>query len=442
MAGKKKNIAADTPKWEDVPEIPKDEQPYPLPEGWKWVRLGNLYQINPKVEADDSTLASFVPMEKIDPGMKGNFIYDIQRWGKIKKGHTQFADGDVAFAKISPCFENGKSMLVNGLMNGIGAGTTELIILRNKNISQKFTFYIISSEDFIKKGIKTYSGTVGQQRINMNFVYNYLIPLPPLEIQQRIVARIESLFSRLDEAAAKVQAVIDSHEARKQAILHKAFSGELTKKWRKENGVSLDSWEEKTLQEVCAIPITDGTHQTPTYSDKYNGIPFLSSKDVTKGYIDWDHIKYITKELHNILYKRIAPKQGDILLAKNGTTGVAALVTEDRIFDIYVTLALLRPNINIINRYFLLYIINSYICKIQFNNKLTGIGLPNLHLCDIKKVFVPIPTLNEQEEIVHIIIANINKLKYILKICNLFLDKIKYVKSKILKLAFSGRLVL
>ena len=96
---------------DEVVEIPVEEQPYPLPEGWKWVRLGKLYQINPRIIADDNTMSSFVPMEKIEPGMKGTFTFEILPWGKAKKGHTQFADGDVAFAKISPCFENGKSML-------------------------------------------------------------------------------------------------------------------------------------------------------------------------------------------------------------------------------------------------------------------------------------------------------------------------------------------
>ena len=88
---------------DEVVEIPVEEQPYPLPEGWKWVRLGKLYQINPRIIADDNTMSSFVPMEKIEPGMKGTFTFEILPWGKAKKGHTQFADGDVAFAKISPC---------------------------------------------------------------------------------------------------------------------------------------------------------------------------------------------------------------------------------------------------------------------------------------------------------------------------------------------------
>lgn len=213
--------------YKEIPEIPKEEQPYPLPQGWKWVKIKDLYQINPKVKADDTVTASFVPMAKISSGTTGNFTYEIKPWEKIKKGFTQFEDGDVAFAKISPCFENGKKMLVQNLENGIGAGTTELIILRNKNVSQKFSLYLISTDRFVKNGIKTYSGTVGQQRINMDYVQNYPIPLPPIQTQQRIIARIESLFSQLDEVIEASEKILDKIKNMKNSILTLSFQGKL-----------------------------------------------------------------------------------------------------------------------------------------------------------------------------------------------------------------------
>ena len=95
-----------------------------------------------------------------------------------------------------------------------------------------------------------------------------------------------------------------------------------------------EEWKVVPLKYLCTNSITDGTHKTPTYTDKKSGIPFLSSKDITKGKIDWLHIKYITKELHKQLQKEVKPQRDDILLAKNGTTGIAALVEDDTIFDI------------------------------------------------------------------------------------------------------------
>lgn len=159
------------------------------------------------------------------------------------------------------------------------------------------------------------------------------------------------------------------------------------------------NWVWFKLPDVCEIPITDGTHQTPTYATNEDGIPFLSAKDVTTQKIVWDKIKYITKPLHEQLRMRIAPQRNDVLLAKNGTTGVAALVETDIVFDIYVTLAVLRPR-DFVNPKYLLYFVNSPVAKSQFEASLKGVGVPNLHLSEINKTIVPLPPLNEQSRIV------------------------------------------
>ena len=202
-----------------------------------------------------------------------------------------------------------------------------------------------------------------------------------------------------------------------------------------------EGWCWCMLPDICIIPITDGTHQTPKYTTREEGIPFLSSKDVTKRIIDWSSIKYITRDLHDVLYSRIAPQKFDILLAKNGTTGVAAMVEDDRVFDIYVTLAVIRPAMPYIHPNYLLHIINSHFCKSQFNSHLTGIGLPNLHLTDINKTYIPLPPYNEQCRI-------IEKLEKLLSVvdnienCNSDIRKsIQSAKSKVLDLAIHGKLV-
>ena len=163
----------------------------------------------------------------------------------------------------------------------------------------------------------------------------------------------------------------------------------------------------KKLDEITSI-ITDGTHQTPTYVDK--GYIFLSSKNVTTGKINWDDVKYIPKELHIKLNKRLEPKLNDILLAKNGTTGVAALVDRECIFDIYVSLALIRFNSNI-NPVFMLYMINSDGCRHQFNSSLKGIGVPNLHLSEIRKTKVLLPPIELQNQFADFV-KQVDKLKF------------------------------
>ena len=158
------------------------------------------------------------------------------------------------------------------------------------------------------------------------------------------------------------------------------------------------------LQDLCLREISDGTHQTPTYTeDKVNGYKFLSSKDVTTGKIDWQHIKYIPAELHNELYARLAPKRNDILLAKNGTTGVAAIVDCDDVFDIYVSLALIRPDPSKVIPKYLLYAINSMPSKEYFNRNLKGIGVPNLHLKQIRETPIRVPSFSEQQHIITVL---------------------------------------
>jgi type I restriction enzyme S subunit len=161
----------------------------------------------------------------------------------------------------------------------------------------------------------------------------------------------------------------------------------------------MKNWKTKKLSEVCA-KITDGTHQTPRYFS--DGVIFLSSKNVTSGKIDWVNIKYIDEKQHLEMHKRVAPKVNDILLAKNGTTGVAAMVDRDVVFDIYVSLALLRPLEGLLPDY-LLHFINSPLAKNQFNKRLKGIGVPNLHLEEIREVEIPLPPLPEQQRIVAIL---------------------------------------
>jgi type I restriction enzyme S subunit len=157
-----------------------------------------------------------------------------------------------------------------------------------------------------------------------------------------------------------------------------------------------DNWEWARLQTVC-MPITDGTHKTPTYSEE--GYTFLSSKNVVNGVIDWENVMHIPENLHNELYSRLSPQKNDILLAKNGTTGVAAIVDRDCVFDIYVTLALIRTVTHDISPHYLLRIIQSPVTQDYFKGSLKGIGVPNLHLEQIRTALIPICPFSEQQRI-------------------------------------------
>ena len=174
-----------------------EEIPFSIPANWKWVRIRDVFQLNPKNEADNETLAAFIPMEKISAGYKSDFTFDLVKWGNIKKEFTHFANGDVAFAKITPCFQNRKSAIFHGLPNGIGAGTTELKVLRpyGNTIDRWYLLYFLESPYFIDDA--TFKGTANQQRIVVGYLENKLFPLPPRKHQQRIVEKIEQLMQLL-----------------------------------------------------------------------------------------------------------------------------------------------------------------------------------------------------------------------------------------------------
>ena len=208
-----------------------EEIPFDIPDTWEWCRVSSLFQINPKVIADDNANAAFVPMEAISAGYGSEFRYYEKKWSEIKTGYTSFADNDIAFAKITPCFQNRKSAIFKELPNGIGAGTTELKILRTfgETMNRWFVLYFLESSYFIDEA--TFKGTANQQRIVVGYLENKLFPVPPLAEQERIVERIGAImpiidkYSNSQERLNKINAKLK--ESLKKSILQDAIQGKL-----------------------------------------------------------------------------------------------------------------------------------------------------------------------------------------------------------------------
>lgn len=426
-----------------------------MPEGWAWCRLGDLclFQngyafLSSKFSKAGKT--KVIRISDITDGFvdESNCVFSLEEVEDdsflVKKGDLLIAMSGATTGK-NGIYNSNNIAYINQRVGNIKVRTPDALLPDFRN------YYIQAMETEILK--QAYGGA--QPNISSTKILEMFFPLPPLIEQKEIVSKLEIAFEQIISIDANKNDLQIAIKKAKSKILDLAIHGKLVPQdsndepasilleklraekeekiakgelkrdkndsyiykgsdncyYEKFNGKEIciddeipfeipEGWIWCRLPSLCEIPITDGTHQTPTYSNKECGIPFLSSKDVTSGKIDWSNIKYITKELHEQLYKRIAPKKCDILLAKNGTTGVAAMVEDDTIFDIYVTLAVLRPVQKMILPVFLLYVINSPFCKKQFNEHLTGIGVPNLHLIDINRTIIPIPPLKEQERIV------------------------------------------
>ena len=298
----------------------------------------------------------------------------------LKKGtilYTIFATlGEVGILDIDAC------------TNQAIAGIT----INDPRITPDFLYYYLKSK---KEYVNSIGRGVAQNNINLTTLRKFEIPLIDRDKQSIIVKTLEKVEKIIDSQKKE----LDRYDELVKARFVEMFGTIHDNKFE---------YDICTIQSVCE-QIKDGTHQTPEYTDDIiNGFKFLSSKDVTSGKINWDGIKYIPECLHNNLYKRIAPRKGDILLAKNGTTGVAAIVDVDEIFDIYVSLALLRPIE--MNSIYLCAAINSQETKEQFNRSLKGIGVPNLHLGEIKKTKILNPPIKMQNEFANFV-AQVDKSK-------------------------------
>ena len=177
-----------------------DEIPFDIPDTWVWIRMGFLLTVNPRNAIPDDTTVGFMPMSLLQEGFSSSHAFEKRRWKEIKSGFTHFADNDVVIAKITPCFQNRKSAVICDLPNGYGAGTTELHVLRDytKMLYMPYFLLLCKTHAFIQDGMKNFTGTAGQQRIGKDFISNYLVPLPPVEEQKRIVQRANFIIESCD----------------------------------------------------------------------------------------------------------------------------------------------------------------------------------------------------------------------------------------------------
>jgi len=423
----------------EVKPIAEDEIPFEIPESWVWVRFSEVFVFNPRNVCDDNSDAGYIPMSYIEADLQNRFRFDVKKWKDVKNGLTHLANGDIAFAKITPCITNLKSAIMHDLPNGIAGGTTELNVFRviGETMDRKYILYFHASSYFMKEA--AYKGTAGQQRIISDYVLNKPFPLPPLAEQHRIVAKIEELMPLVEKYGAAQEALDEWNQALpeklKKSILQEAIQGKLVpqdpadepasvllerireekKRLVKEGKLKKKDLEVKPIEEEeipFEIPeswewcrfsdlywqLTDGTHSTPKYKDQ--GVPFLSVKDMSTGKLSFSNTKFISPEEHALLSQRCHPQKGDLLISKVGTTGIPLIIDTDREFSIFVSLALIKFFPHLVDSNFLLFLINSPLVQTQVKENTRGVGNKNWVLTAISNTIMALPPLAEQRRIV------------------------------------------
>lgn len=432
-------------KARSLPCITDDEKPFEIPSTWKWVRLGEVLQIingdrgknyPSKKELHETGDIPFISALNINDDTISTeqllYVdkkrYDILRSGKLKKGDLVLCIRGSLGKNCRYPFET-------------GAIASSLVIIRSYlkiDFIYDYMAYYLNSLLF-KEEMSQYDNGTAQPNLGARDLSLFAVPLPPLAEQQRIVARVKSLFAKLDAAKAKVQSVLDAHEARKAALLHDAFTGKLTAKWRKEYGVTSDSWYTDTLKNLCE-KITDGTHHSPPNSDKGDYM-YVTAKNIKETGIELDNITYVSSAVHEEIYKRCDVQKGDVLYIKDGaTTGIATVNTLDEPFSLLSSVAVLRPHEERLLSGYLKHLLNSSEQKSKMINNMSGNAITRLTLSKLKETSIKVCSLAEQQEIVRILDRLLGREEQVRQSAESVLETIDRMKQSILARAFRGEL--
>ena len=202
-----------------------------LPDGWRWVRLGEVCELNPRrpdLNRSDDAPTTFVPMSAVDENGRGIIRPEIKPFAEVRRGYTYFEEGDVLFAKITPCMQNGKHAIAHNLIDGFGFGSTEFHVVRPKDgiISEWIHLFLIQPW-VLQNAIAYFTGAVGQQRVPESYLAELEIPLPPLPDQRRLAALLTEQMATVERARKALEEQLDAINKLPPALLRRAFRGEL-----------------------------------------------------------------------------------------------------------------------------------------------------------------------------------------------------------------------
>lgn len=409
--------------------VPEGEHPYEIPENWCWVRLGSIVSINPtkpKLSYDDDLICSFLPMTMVNEKSGSIIQLEEKPFSKVKKGYTYFEKGDILFAKITPCMENGNTVIAEALFNDFGFGSTEFYVLRaSKAILNKYLYYLVRSQGFRNQAKQVMTGAVGQQRVPKSFLENYCFALPPLEVQKEIVDKIEILFSKIDESKELMEEVNETFEFRRSATIEYIFD-ELC-------GEEFSVFKLKK----CVDSIQYG--YTESSSQEMIGPKFLRITDIQNDKVNWETVPYCPIDEKEYLKYKLA--DDDIVIARTGaTTGKSYLLKSppDAVFASYLIRVRCKETIN--PQYLWAFMKSPMYWK-QIMVVKKGSTQPGANAKILSELDVPVPTMERQVKIVEIVEKMLGKYNHKQKMIDKASMDLDNLKENILFRAFSGKFI-
>lgn len=397
----------------------------PLPNGWGWAFSELVGETKPRVKAEDDTLAAFIPMAFVPTDHRASVRFEPRAWKEIKKGYTHVSDGDVAFAKITPCFQNGKACVIRGLPNGVGAGTTELHVLRPdlSVIDPRFALVVYRSPGFVEGGVATFTGTAGQQRVAVEYFQYSPFALPPLAEQKRIVAKVDELMTLCDrlEAQQKEREAKHAHLARAALARFAEAPTPANLEYLFHNAYTIDPADlRKSILSMAIngdlLPFETADNETASdHVEFLNGYAFKSEwfkpngvrlcRNINIGHseFDWREVAFVDEDIADE-FKRFALNEGDIVLSLDRpliSTGlkVARIKADDLPCLLLQRVARPTPKHDGLHHDFLYLWLNSPAFTDSIDPGRSN-GVPHISTRQVEKLPFRLPPLAEQRRIV------------------------------------------
>ena len=375
------------PDRQTAARVPDAEQPYPVPDNWAWVELQTCFAIvSEKIDPQIDHVLPYVGLEHIK---KGAGLLALGQSDEVKSTKTAFKKNDVLYGKLRPYLDKHFVADIDGICS------TDILVLRaNQHSSAPFLNYYFSVPCVIQYAIE-HSHGIHLPRVSPKDIGKMPLPLPPLAEQRRIVAKLDALLGKLRAARDLLDAARDSFALRRAAILHKAFSGQLTAAWRAEHN-KLHDWATLPLGRLCQ---TIQYGYTESASQDAIGPKFLRITDIQDHQVDWETVPFCQIAPHDLEKYRL--RSYDIVVARTGaTTGKSFLINDppEAVFASY----LIRLTIDSATAMpqFVWYAMQTVDYWIQITENKCGLAQPGVNGRKLAGIRFPVPPIEEQREIV------------------------------------------